>query len=172
MEQSNIGPSREAALHAHIEVIQPPRNTAILPVSRRVGMHDRLVKSDKITIEEWQWVSRYCLDLERVQGAKPGKPEFESEHSDGGLQIYDRRAMAATFIRLSDARMSKKEREIVISACVQAHRVCDVAIVCGLLPGDDETMEAFSRRIDAAVKKRVVLAIGYGSGAKKRNSPG
>ncbi|HQT38380.1 MAG TPA: hypothetical protein PK231_03070 [Acidocella sp.] len=132
-------------------------------------MHDRLVKADKITVEEWQWASRYCLDLERVQGARPGKPEVESDKTYQGQAIYDRRAMAATFIRASDGRMTRADRDIVISACVQAHRVCDVAIVCGIYPTDDETMEDYAKRVDAKVKTRVVAAIQVGAGSKLAN---
>ena len=62
-ERSESGPTAEALQHSYVEIIPTPRNTSVLPVSRRIGMHDRLVKADKITVDEWQWASRYCLDL-------------------------------------------------------------------------------------------------------------
>jgi hypothetical protein len=164
-EAADIGPTPEALCKAEFKTIAPPRNTSQAPICRKEPMHNRLEEQGKITSAEWTWADRYCEELERMQGARPGKPEVEVDREYHGPAIYDRQAQAATFVRQSDERLGAR-REVFISACVQAHRVCDVAIVCGIYPDDDETMAEFSKRVDAKVKSEVVKAIRAGASTK------
>lgn len=163
-------PSPEYANHVHVEALKAPRNTNMVPVSRVTGMHIRLEKAGKISPAESNWAERYAKDCEIEQGARPTRPETERVDEDRptGWSYEDTRLLAQSRLRRSRERMTMRQREIVESACVKAHRVCDVAIVCGMRPKDNETMEEFSKRVDRYVKADVAKAIQAGAGTTEK----
>ena len=158
-ETPDIGATPEALQRAHIEVIPPPRNTNLAPVTRKMGMHARLVKAKKITPAEYEWIERYIRDCEIVSGARPGKPEHEPRHETHREWSHaDTLILAASRLRRAHDQMGT-DRELIDSACMYAHRICDVAMVAGLYPRDDETMISFTGRINKAVERIVFRAI-------------
>jgi hypothetical protein len=166
-EAADIGPTPGAISKAEIATIAPSRHTNDVPVSRKQGMHDRLLKSQKISPAEHAWCERYACDCEIEQGARPGKPEVERV-GDGanGWSFQDTQLAAQGRLRRARDNMTAQQRALVESACVKAHRVCDVAIVCGIFPGDDETMAAFQNRVGKRVEAHVTDAIKAGSAQK------
>jgi hypothetical protein len=170
-EAADIGPTPEAISKAEIATIAPSRHTSQTPVCRKEPMHNRLLERDQISAAAWEWVERYCIAYERVQGARGPKPETEKVEEDRAQPFFPREIQAATFLRVANERLREKfnadwksRSEAMISACVMAHRVCDVAIVMGLQPKDTETMAVFTSRVVHKVYREVAKTIVCASG--------
>lgn len=158
-----LGPTPQSLTHAHVEYQKPLRYERGEPVARLVGMHDRLVDADRITEPQWLWATRYVRETEILAGGREGKSDTERV-DECSEPVYDRATAAAQFLRLAHKRMTPDQKALMISACVMAHRVADVAVVMRIYPDDDETMRGFTERVKRAVTNAVQTAIIVGSG--------
>jgi hypothetical protein len=164
------GPTPEALTHAQIAWIKPLRYERGEPVARKEGMHVRLLIAERIERAHYDWCEAYCRAIEALHGARPGKPDYEFiDEMIGSQAIYDRATKAASFVRRAHAGLNPRQRALLMSAVVLAHRVCDVAIAIGIYPDDDETMAEFVRRVERKISRYVVVAIIAGSGIKPKS---
>ena len=166
--------------HAAIEITSADRHQTVtldpkkyqtdslMPVVRVVGLHSILDRKRRILPEHYEWAEKYAKAQEILQGARDGKSMIERNVYETGGPVYDPATAAAQFIRLSDARMTIAQRDIIMHACVWAHRIGDCAIVMGIYPGDDETMKQFEDRTRSRVERAVKLAIYAGSGIPEK----
>lgn len=163
------GPTPEALARASIEWIEAKRHERADPVPRKTGLHVALLKADMISKAHYVWAERYAEETERLAGAKPGRSDVERvDHSTGPL-VYHRRAQAATWLRGPHSRLTLRQRHLLRAACVQCFRICDIAVVIGVHPIDDETMEQFAKRVDERIRRYTTQAIIVGSGIKDRD---
>ncbi len=158
----------ETLSQAEIEWIAPLRYERGEPVARRVGMHKRLVDAKRISPAQYEWCEAYIDALECLQGAYPGKPLHELPEPRGE-PIYSRPVKAAAFVRRAHQDITPRQRDLLLSAVVMAYRVADCAIVIGLHPRDTETMAGFARRVDADVRRYVIVAIERASGLQPKS---
>jgi hypothetical protein len=166
----DTGPTAEALQHSEITYVPTSRfNEA--PVARRVGMHDRLVETGRITGPQWEWADRYVRECEVVAGGREGPSDRERVDGDTSEPIYDRATAANAFLRRSNDRMSPAQRRLIWDSCVMAFRIGDVAVSnLGLKPSPrtedrpGETMTAFGDRVRERVQREVVKAITIGCG--------
>ena len=123
----------------------------------------RLVRLGLLRPEAVEWCEEYARDCEATERVTAGVGEG-SRSPPGPRSPSDRVLAAAERVRAIHARLRPAQVELLESALVGNHRICDVAIVCGMRPRDDETMTAFSGRVCARVQERVagVIALAMG----------
>ncbi|HQT89131.1 MAG TPA: hypothetical protein PK677_11340 [Acidiphilium sp.] len=138
---------------------------SLFPVVRVEGLHSYLDRKRRISPEHYQWAEKYTKAQEILRGARDGRALIERgvDEAEGG-SVFDTPTAAAQFVRFSDGRMTSDQRDVIMHACVWAHRIGDCAIVLRIYPGDDETMKQFEDRTRARVELAVRLAIYAGSG--------
>ena len=124
----------------------------------------RLARLGLLPAEAVEWCERYARDCEATERITAGVGEGARSMA-GPRSPADRVLAAAERVRVIHARLRPPQVDLLESALVENHRICDVAISCGMRPRDDETMAAFSGRVCARVQARVagviVLAMGH-----------
>jgi hypothetical protein len=136
-------------------------------------MHVRLLLAKKIERPHYDWCEAYCRAIEALHGARPGKPDVEFiDEMVESQAIYDRATKAAAFVRRAHERLTLRQRALLMSAVVMAHRACDVAIAAGIYPRDDETISAFTDRVAKRVARYTIVAIIVGSRIEPQNERG
>lgn len=159
-------PNPEALTHSSIEWIKAKTYERAAPVARRTGLHVALARTGALDGAEYLWVERYVAETEILAGGRLGKPDIERVDEWPGPRVYNRTAAAAGWLRIAHGRMSRSDRDLIEASCVKCYRVCDVAVMIGHLPDDDETMENFRKRIDPLVRQAVACAVRRGAGLK------
>ena len=154
----------EITTHAQIEWIKPARYERGEPVARKVGMHKRLLDAGRIEPAHYEWCERYCLAIEALHGARPGKPVCEAIDEQVNSAIYDRATAAASFVRRAHARLTPRQRELLMCSVVNAYRDADTAIAIGIYPRDAETIERFRMRVMDRIARYTLIAIVVSSG--------
>ena len=159
-----LNPTNETTCHAQIEWIKPARYERGEPVARKVGMHKRLLDARRIESAHYEWCERYCLAIEALHGARPGKPVCEIIDEQVNSAIYDRATAAASFVRRAHAKLTPRQRELLMCAVVNAYRDADTAIAIGIYPRDAETIERFRMRVMDRIARYTLIAIVTSSG--------
>jgi hypothetical protein len=136
-------------------------------------MHVRLLLAKKIERPHYDWCEAYCRAIEALHGARPGKPdvEFVDEMVESPA-IYDRETRAAAFVRRAHECLNLRQRALLMSAVVLAHRTCDVAMAVGLYPRDGETMDGFTHRVERKIARYAVIAIIVASRIEPKSEKG
>ncbi len=147
-------------LHHDVEQIAPARYEPAdrLRPWRRVPAHLRLCRQQRITADEFSWCeafARACEAAPRYRGGwtldDVGGGHTGPEPSESAL---DAARLVSRVVRAAGAAA-----DLLVGAVVEGYRICDLAVVIGLYPRDDETMSAFGNRVGARVDARVVALI-------------
>ena len=127
----------------------------------------RLARLGLLPPEAVEWCERYARDCEATERITAGIGDG-ARSLPGPRSPSDRVLAAAERVRAIHARLHPAQVTLLESALVENHRICDVAIICGMRPRDDETMSAFSGRVCARVQARVagVIALAMGSAGR------
>ena len=155
-------------LAAHVE-IEEARGTRFeaerVRPWRVVPWGVRLARLGLLPADAVEWCERYARDCEATERITAGIGDG-ARSMPGPRSPADRVIAAAERVRVIHARLRPPQVDLLESALVENHRICDVAIICGMRPRDDETMAAFAGRVCARVHARVAGVIVLAMGAQ------
>lgn len=183
--RESVSPEISRAAMTHGSFIPEPAEIAGQFVAvKREGAHRRLARERRIDGDEERAVMQYVDDVEAAAGAV----QYEGDGGGDG-SIITSRMLARDRVRLADERMGSEGRLLVVAACVLCWRAEDLAmrLLGAELPDSsgltttylrspkaahedlDRAMDAFRRRAQRLVDKRLVPAIRRLAGTDRRH---
>ena len=153
------------AAHVDVEQVQPARYDGSLKARpwRTVPIHLRLFRKGRLTPAEMVWCEAFAAAWERFPRYRTGWPRADGRGGHADLEPSEGAIYAARFIQcISEA--AGKHFAFLVGAIVEGYRICDLAVMIGLKPADDETMGAFSNRVGPRVEDKIVKLIQSGCG--------
>jgi hypothetical protein len=148
------------AAHVDIEQVRPARYDGAPHQRpwRTVPVHLRLFRKGRLTPAELVWCEAFAGAWERCPRYRTGWPRADGRGGHADLEPSEAALYAARFVqRTSEA--AGEHFEFLVGAIVEGYRICDLAVMIGLKPGDDETMVAFSNRVGPRVEDKIVKLI-------------
>ena len=145
------------AAHAEIEQVQPARYDGAPHQRpwRTVPVHLRLYRKGRLTPADFTWCEAFAAAWESFPRYRSGWPRADGVRGHLGLEPSEASLTAARFIQQVSQSVGK-HFEFLVGAIVEGYRLCDLAVMIGLTPADDETMSAFSNRVGPRVEDKIV----------------
>ena len=145
------------AAHAEVEQVLPARYDGSLKARpwRTVPVHLRLYRRGRLTPAELVWCEAFAGAWERCPRYRTGWPRADGRGGRANLEPSEASLYAARFVQCTSQSVGK-HFEFLVGAIVEGYRLCDLAVMIGLTPADDETMAGFSNRVGPRVEDKIV----------------